>query len=103
MTDDDLDRLERLAAAATARGPHLIVLTDGRGLSTEQTDLTAAVPRLVAEVRRLRQERVERVRAERERIAAALLTGRWCRVADHMQGACDCEDMAAWVREGGAT
>lgn len=36
----------------------------------------------------------------RQRLAADLRSGRWCRVADHGQGACRCEEMAREI-EGG--
>ena len=36
----------------------------------------------------------------RAKAAQLLLTGRFCRRVDHIQGACDCEDIADAIRRG---
>lgn len=43
----------------------------------------------------------ERIRKDqRERCAALISTGDFCRMAEHMGGYCDCAEMAAAIREG---
>jgi len=40
----------------------------------------------------------EAVKAEREACAALISTGEFCRHVEHVQGFCDCADMAAAIR-----
>lgn len=55
-----------------------------------------AFPEVRLEIDRLRAE----AGAERERIIGLVTSGEFCRYAEHVQGLCDCKELADAIRKG---